>query len=72
MQSTGTDSLLDSEEKVSRLKLRIAKFRKDNAHIWNKKYDYPEVRVVEETQSESENITPSIYKLMLKNQHVEN
>ena len=71
MQSTGTDSLLDSEEKVSRLKLRIAKFRKDNAHIWNKKYDYPEVRVVEETQSESENITPSIYKLMLKNQHVE-
>ena len=71
MQSTGTDSLLDSEEKVSRLKLRIAKFRKDNAHIWTKKYDYPEVRVVEETQSESENITPSIYKLMLKNQHAE-
>ena len=71
MQSTGTDSLLDSEEKVSRLKLRIAKFRKDNAHIWNKKHDYPEVKVVEETQSESENITPSIYKLMLKNQHVE-
>ena len=71
MQSTGTDSLLDSEEKVSRLKLRIAKFRKDNAHIWNKKHDYPEVKVVEETQSESENITPSIYKLMLKNQHAE-
>ena len=41
MQSTGTDSLLDSEEKVSRLKLRIAKFRKDNAHIWNKKNEYP-------------------------------
>ena len=71
MQSTGIDSLLDSEEKVSRLKLRIAKFKKDNAHIWNKKYDYPEVRVVEETQSESENTTPSIYKLMLKNQLAE-
>ena len=72
MQSTGIDSLLDSEEKVSRLKLRIAKFKKDHAELWNKKYDYPKVRVVEETQSESENTTPSIYKLMLKNQHAEN
>ena len=71
MQSTGIDSLLDSEEKVSRLKLRIAKFKKDHAELWNKKYDYPEVRVTEETQSESENTTPSIYKLMLKNQHAE-
>jgi len=72
MQSTGTDSLLDSEEKVSRLKLRIAKFKKDHAELWNKKYDYPEVRVIEETQSESEDTTPSIYKLMLKNQLAEN
>ena len=72
MQSTGIDSLQDREEVVTKLKLRIAKFKKDHAELSNKKYDYPEVKVVEETQSESENTTPSIYKLMLKNQLVEN
>ena len=71
MQSTGIDSLLDSEEKVSRLKLRIAKFKKDNAHLWNKKYDYPEIKVIEQTELKSEDTTPSIYKLMLKNQLAE-
>ena len=72
MQSTGIDSLQDREEVVTKLKLRIAKFKKDHAELWDKNYNYPEVRVVEETQSKSENTTPSIYKLMLKNQHAEN
>ena len=72
MQSTGIDSLQDREEVVTKLKLKIAKFKKDHAELWNKKYDYPEERVVEETQSESEDTTPSIYKLMLKNQLAEN
>ena len=72
MQSTGIDSLQDREEVVTKLKLRIAKFKKDHAELWNKKYDYPEVRVIEETQLESESTTPSIYKLMLKNQLAEN
>ena len=71
MQSTGIDSLQDREEVVTKLKLRIAKFKKDHAELWNKKYDYPEIKVIEQTELKSEDTTPSIYKLMLKNQLAE-
>ena len=33
MQSTGIDSLQDREEVVTKLKLRIAKFKKDHAEL---------------------------------------
>ena len=72
MQSIGTDLLLDSEDRVALLKMRIEKFKKDNAELWTKVYPYkttklfPQKESIEETPSQSERKTLSMFELKQK------
>ncbi len=68
MQSTGTDLSLDSEDRVALLKMRIEKFKKDNAILWTKVYPYKTTKLFpeEETPSQSEQKTLSMLELRQK------
>lgn len=68
MQSTGTDLSLDSEDRVALLKMRIEKFKKDNAILWTKVYPYKTMKLFpeEETPSQSEQKTLSMLELKQK------